>query len=256
MIKIKTPLDIQKMREGGKHLAFVVAELAKAAKPGVTTLDLDNLARKLIKEFGDKPAFLDYQPHGAKRGYPAVICASVNEEIVHGVPNENPRELKEGDIIGIDCGLIHQGLYVDHAVTVAVGKISKEVQKLLTVTKEALQSGIKEARIGNKIGDIGAAIQKHAEKNNYGIVDGLCGHGVGYEIHEDPYVPNFGRKGEGDEIVEGMVIAIEPMFAIGSGKTKMAPDGYTYVTKDGTLATQFEHTVAITKKGPEILTKI
>ena len=256
MIHIKPPEDIQKMREGGKNLAYVVSEVVKACKLGVSTVDLDILARKLIEDFGDKPAFLNYTPSGSKRAYPATICASVNNEIVHGIPNEDPRILEEGDIIGIDCGLIHKGMYLDHAVTVGVGEISKDAKKLLTVTKDALNSAIKEARPGNHVGDIGAVIQKCAEKNNYQIIEGLCGHGVGYEIHEDPYVPNFGKKGEGDELRVGMVIAIEPMFSPITGKTKLAKDGYTYLTEDGSLATQFEHTVAILENGPEVLTKI
>lgn len=256
MIRIKTPEDIQKMREGGKNLAFVVSEVAKAVKPGVSTVDLDELARKLIESFGDKPAFLDYMPSGAKRGFPGTICASINHEIVHGVPNEDPQILKDGDIIGIDCGLIHKGMYLDHAVTVGVGNISKEAQKLLNVTKEALLSAIKEAKPGNHIGDIGACVQKHAIKHKYQIIEGLCGHGVGYAIHEDPYVPNYGKKGEGEELRVGMVIAIEPMFSPTTGKTKIAKDGFTYLTADGSLATQFEHTVAILENGPEILTML
>lgn len=256
MIKIKTSEDLDKLREGGKRLAQVVSKVAEACKPGASTIDLDEMARKIIEEMGDKPAFLNYTPSGAKRPYPATICTSVNDGIVHGVPNEEEIILKEGDVVGIDCGLIHKGLYTDHAVTVAVGNVSKEAQKLLTVTKEAMQAGIKQAKPGNHIGDIGATIQKHAEKNNISIVKSLCGHGVGYEIHEDPYVPNHGKKGEGDELVVGMVIAIEPIFSLGSPDLKLASDGYTYLTKDGSLAAQFEHTVAITENGPEILTKI
>lgn len=256
MIIIKTPEEIEIMREGGKNLAFIISEVAKACKPGVSTSDLNDLTFKLIKEKGDSSAILGYTPYGAKRAYPAVICVSINDEIVHGIPNEDPKTLVEGDIVGLDVAIVHKKMIVDHAVTVAVGKISKEAQKLLSVTKEALQAGIKEARVGNRIGDIGAAIQKHGEKHGYYTVQGLCGHGVGHEIHEDPYVPNEGRRGEGDKLVPGMTIAIEPMFALGTGKIKTASDGYTYLTKDGSLSAQFEHTVAITERGPEILTKI
>lgn len=256
MIIIKTPDELDKMREGGKNLAYIVSEVAKACKPGVTTNDLNELTAQLIKEKGDSSAILNYTPYGAKRPFPAVSCISINDEIVHGIPNEDPKTLVEGDIVGIDIAIVHKGLIVDHATTVPVGNISHEAKKLLSVTREALQAGIKEARVGNRIGDIGAAIQKHAEKNKYSVVQGLCGHGVGREIHEDPYVPNEGRRGDGDLLVAGMTIAIEPMFAIGTGKIKTASDGYTYLTKDGSLSAQFEHTVAITERGPEILTKI
>lgn len=256
MISLKTPEEIEILREGGRRLATVVQKVAEATKPGVLTSELDDLARKLIKEYGDTPSFLDFQPDKTKQAFPAALCVSVNDEIVHGIPNIDPVEIKDGDIVGIDCGLIHKGLFTDHAITIGVGEISKEAKKLLQVTKEALQSGIKQARVGNRVGDIGSAIEKQAKENNLGIVEGLSGHGVGHGVHEDPYIPNTGRAGEGEVLQEGLVIAIEPMFSLGGGKTKFGPDGFTFMTKDGSLAAQFEHTVAITKDGPEILTKV
>jgi len=255
MIRLKTKEEIEIMKEGGKILAEIIARTGKLVKPGVTTDYLENEAIKMFKELGVKPAFLNYSPQGARRPYPASLCVSVNDEIVHGIPNENPIELKEGDIVTLDTGVKHKGLITDHAVTFPVGEISKEDRKLLTVTKESLSAGIKAAVVGGRIGDIGAAIQKHAEREGYGICDSLCGHGVGHEVHEDPYVPNFGRAGTGERLEEGMVIAIEPMFSRGSDDVECLSDGYTYVTRDGGNAAHFEHTVAITKNGPIVLTK-
>ena len=254
MIKLKTEKDIEILREGGKHLAFVLNELKKASKPGVTTKKLDDLALKLTEDFGDKPAFLNYKPYGASRPFPASACISINNEIVHGIPNESITILKEGDIVSLDMGLIHKGLFVDSAITVPVGKIDDDAKKLLKVTKQSLEAGIKAIKIGGHIGDIGCAIAKFAYKNKYGIAEGLCGHGVGFAVHEDPYVPNEGMRGEGPEIVPGLVIAIEPMFNEGTGQTKIAKDNWTYLTKDGKRSAHFEHTVAVTKDGVEILT--
>lgn len=257
MITIKTPEDIEKLREGGKRLASVIIELSKLAKPGVMSDELNDIAHKLITEKGDKPAFLNYIPHGAKRPYPASLCFSVNDEIVHGIPNENPYELKEGDIVSLDTGLSHKGMITDHAITVHIGEIKNpEIKKLLTVTREALQSGIKKARAGNRVGDISAAIEAQAYKHGLGVIEGLAGHGVGYYVHEEPYVPNSGRAGTGDVLKAGMVLAIEPMFSLGSAKIKLLDDGYTYSTEDGSLSAQFEHTVLITDGDPEILTKV
>lgn len=255
MIKIKTKEEIEIMKEGGKILAEIISRTGKLIKPGVTTDYLEKEAIKIFKELGATPAFLNYSPTGAKRPYPAALCVSVNDAIVHGIPNENPIELKEGDIVTLDTGVKYKGLITDHAVTFPVGEISKEDRKLLTVTRESLSAGIKSAVLGARIGDIGAAIQKHADKEGYGICDSLCGHGVGYEVHEDPYVPNFGRSGTGEVLKEGMVIAIEPMFSRGGDDVVCLSDGYTYVTGDGSNSAHFEHTVAITKDGPVILTK-
>lgn len=256
MITLKTKEEIDKLREGGKRLAKVVAETAKLIAPGVSTAELNDFAHKMIIEMGDKPSFLNYRPYGASRPFPAAMCISINEEIVHGIPNENPKILKEGDVVTLDAGLIHDGLFTDHAITYTVGKVDKEVQKLLDVTREALMAGIKMARAGNKVGDISATVAARAQKAGFSVVKGLAGHGVGYAVHEDPYVPNEGRAGEGELLEPGMVLAIEPMFSIGGANIKLLRDGYTYVTADGSLSAQFEHTVVITEGEPEILTKI
>jgi len=256
MITKKTPEEIDILREGGKRLGTIIEKLSKLIKPGISIEVFEDEARRLIKEYGDTPAFLNYTPESAKRPFPAALCVCVNDEIVHGIPNENPAILKEGDIITLDLGLTHGGLITDHARTFPVGEISKEAKRLLQVTKEALQSGIKEARVGNRVGDISAAIESQAIKADLTVIEGLSGHGVGYKIHEDPYVPNEGRKGTGDVLEAGMVLAIEPMFTPGDGRISLdKKDGYTYKTSDGTLSAQFEHTVVITEKGPEILTR-
>jgi methionyl aminopeptidase len=190
-----------------------------------------------------------------KRAYPASLCVSINDEVVHGIPNEKPRKLKDGDIVSLDLGLIHDGLITDHAVTVAVGLIPLETQKLIEVTKKALDVGIKAAKAGKKTGDIGWAIQEYVEKYGLGIIEELAGHGVGYSVHEDPFVPNFGMPGQGVLLKSGMVIAIEPMLTLGGPDVTLASDGYTFKTKDHSLAAHFEHTVVITTKGADILTK-
>lgn len=253
-ISIKTESEIEVLREGGRRHAFILSEIAKAVLPGVSTKDLDDLALKLTLEGGDKPAFLNYKPYGAKRPYPASLCVSINDEIVHGIPNENPKILKEGDIVSLDMGLIHKGLITDMAVTVPVGKIDKESKELLSVTKKSLAIGIKSAKGGGTTGDIGFAIESLVKPYGFGIVEELAGHGVGYKVHEDPYVPNYGKKGEGAELRPGMVIAIEPMLNLGTKNIVLDSDGYTYRTADGKRSAHFEHTVVITKKGAEILT--
>ncbi|MEQ1561291.1 MAG: type I methionyl aminopeptidase [Nitrospira sp.] len=255
MIKIKTPEEIDIMKEGGKRHAFILSELEKIVVPGVSTNDLENLALKLIKEGGDTPAFLNYTPRGAKRAYPAALCVSINNEIVHGIPNEKPTVLQEGDIVSLDLGLVHQGLITDSAMTVPVGNISERDRKLLEHCKEALYIGIKEAKAGGHVGDIGEAIGSFARGLGYGLCEGLAGHGVGYKVHEDPFVPNEGRRGSGELLKPGMVIAIEPMLTLGTDKIVLSSDGYTYKTADGTNSAHFEHTVAITEDGPVILTK-
>ncbi len=252
-IIIKTKEEIEILREGGKRLASVLRKVKDAVRPGVSTKELDEIAFSEIKALGDEPAFLNYQPYGASYPYPASLCVSVNEEIVHGIPGD--RVLKEGDIVSIDLGLKHKGYFTDHAVTVPVGKISKQDQELLAVTEEALNIGIEAIKAGGNIGDIGYAIEQYVKEFGFGIVRGLSGHGVGVHIHEDPYVPNYGKMGQGEKLVPGMVIAIEPMITLGNPAMKTLKDGYTIVSKDGSRAAHFEHTVAITEEGAEILTK-
>lgn len=256
MIRIKTKEDIQILREGGKRHAEILLRLKDMVRAGVTAKALDEEAFRLINEGGDKPAFLNYQPYGADRPYPASICVSVNDEVVHGIPNEKEKVFKEGDIVTIDLGLIHKGLITDAAITVPVGNISKEVQTLLEVTRKALIAGIKAAKGGKRVGDIGSAIERVAIPYKYGVVEELSGHGVGYDVHEDPFVPNYGEPGTGEVLRPGMVIAIEPIFNLGNRHIVIDNDGYTYRTKDGKPSAQFEHTVVITKGEPEILTKI
>lgn len=251
-IIIKTEEQIEILREGGKRLAAILDKVAQKVKPGISTWELDKYAHELIKEGGDKPAFLNYKPAFHMKPYPASLCTSVNNEIVHGIPKRNV-VLKEGDIISIDLGLNHKGLFTDHAITVPVGKISKRDQKLLDDTKEALEIGVWAAKYGNTVGDIGYAIESFVHKR-YGIVRELAGHGVGVKIHEDPYVPNFGKKGSGTKLVPGMVIAIEPMLNLGSDHITSDDDGYTVHTADGSKSAHFEHTVLITTGDAEVLT--
>ncbi len=254
MIIIKTKDEIARLREGGPILARIVAAVAAAVRPGVTTASLDMLASNLIAKAEDKAAFLGYQPDGADRPFPASLCVSVNSEVVHGIPGK--RVLKEGDIVSLDLGLNHKGVFLDHAVTVPVGnKISAKDKELLTVCKEALEAGIRAARAGNTTGDIGFAIQEVIKPHKLGIVRTLAGHGVGRAIHEDPYVPNYGKPGKGEKLKAGMVIAIEPMITRGGAEVYLLPDGYTIKTTDSSRAAHFEHTVLITENGPEILTK-
>jgi len=255
MIKIKKPEEIETMKEGGKRHAFILSELAKMVAPGLSTLDLENKARELIAEGGDSAAFLNYTPRGAKRAYPAALCVSINNEIVHGIPNEKPTILQEGDVVSLDLGLVHGGLITDSAITVGVGQMTEENRKLIEHCKEALFLGIKAAKGGNHVGDIGHAIESFIRPLGYGLSEGLAGHGVGYKVHEDPFVPNEGRPGKGEKLVPGMVIAIEPMVTLGTDKIVLASDGYTYKTADGTNAAHSEHTIAITEGDPIILTK-
>jgi methionyl aminopeptidase len=254
MVKLKTQEEIKILREGGKRHAEILKAVAKVVEPGISTKSLDDLAHKLILEGGDIPAFLGYTPEGVSYPYPASLCVSVNDEVVHGIPHEDVI-LQEGDIVSLDLGLIHKGLITDGAITVPVGKISKELKQLLKVTKEALLAGIKAAEAGNTTGDIGHAIQDFVKPYGFGIVKILSGHGVGYSVHEDPYVPNHGKPGSGTRLVPGMVLAIEPMLNIGKDKVCATDDEYTYVTDDGLPSAHFEHTIAITEKGPIILTK-
>ncbi len=256
MITLKTPAEVEKLREGGRHLALVLAALREAAKVGVETRDLDALAEKMVRDFGDQPAFLNYKPQGAKRPYPASLCVSINDEIVHGIPTENNRALVEGDVVSLDMGLIHDGMVVDSAITVGVGKIDAKAKKLLAVTEEALYAGIKAAKGGKYIGDIGEAVEAVSTRNHFSIADELAGHGVGHKVHEDPFVPNFGMPGQGPQLKPGLVIAIEPMLNEGGSEIRHGADGYTILTRDGSRSAHFEHTILITDGAPEILTKV
>jgi methionyl aminopeptidase len=249
---LRTPQEIVVMAEGGRRLGEVLQKLKKEVKSGVTTLELDRLARNLIMSGGDTPAFLNYRPAGAQKAYPYTLCASVNAVVVHGQPS--PYVLAEGDIIKLDLGLKHKGFYLDAAITVPVGRIGAQEKKLLAVTEEALYAGIKEAKVGKQLGDIGHAIEKVIRKNEFSVAEGLTGHGIGKNLHEDPTVFNFGDKGTGEKLVAGMVLAIEPMVAIGRGDIVQLLDE-SYGTADHSWAAHFEHTVAITEKGPLILTK-
>ena len=255
-ITIKTKEEIAILREGGKRLARILKALAKAVEPGISTQALNDLAEKLVREGGDTPSFLGYTPYGAKRPYPAALCVSINDEVVHGIPNETERFLQEGDIVSLDMGLIHNELVTDSAITVPVGKVDEKAEKLLSITKDALMCGIKAVRAGCTTGDIGFAIESFVKPHGYGIVRELAGHGVGYAVHEEPYVPNYGRKGEGEVLKAGMVIAIEPMLNEGSAAVKLDKDGYTYRTRDGSRSAHFEHTVVVGENGAEILTQL
>jgi methionyl aminopeptidase len=252
---IKTKEEIETLREGGHRLATILATVAKKVAPGVLTSELDMFARELIEKAGDSAAFLGYKPEGHRVPYPAALCVSVNSEVVHGIPTKS-KILKEGDIVSLDLGLKHGGLYTDHCVTVPVGKITKADEKLLRMTQEALMVGIAEARGGARVGDVGYAIEQFVKPYRYGIVRELAGHGVGRAIHEDPYVPNYGKKGTGEILRPGMVIAIEPMLNQGSAEVHIASDGYTFRTADGKKSAHFEHTILITDGKAEILTVV
>src|ERR1035437_8268762 len=230
MIKLKTKAEIETMRVGGARHAEILRELAKQVAPGVSTMILEEEAQRMIREKGDKPAFLGYKPAGATRPYPASLCVSINDEIVHGIPNEAERILRDGDIVSLDLGIIHKGLITDAAVPVPAGVIDDDSRKLLNITKRALQAGIKAAKPGNHVGDIGEAISDAVFGSGFSIADDLAGHGVGYAVHEDPFVPNVGIAGEGEELKPGMVIAIEPMLNIGGSAIKDGKDGYTILT--------------------------
>lgn len=255
MITKKTKEEIDILREGGKRHAEILRLIAKKIEPGVSTFFLNSYAEELLAQSGDVAAFLHYIPEGAKRPYPAALCVSVNEEIVHGIPNENPRILNEGDIVTIDLGVVHKGLITDMAITLGVGKISPVDRRLIDATDEALQAGILAAKGGNTIGDIGFAIENVAKKYNLELAEGLAGHGVGYEVHEDPYVPNTGNPGQGPKLVPGMVIAIEPMLVLGKGDIKLQKDGYTYSTRDKKKSAHSEKTIAISEGSPIVLTE-
>ena len=254
MIKLKNPEEVEILREGGKRLAEILSALVSKVAPGVSALELEEEARRLIREGGDRPAFLGYRPQGAQRPFPAALCVSINDEIVHGIPNETEKIIKEGDIVSLDFGILHRGLVTDAAITVPAGSIDEQSKKLIETARTALERGIEAALPGRTIGDIGAAISKVVRPSGFVLADDLVGHGVGYRVHEDPLVPNFGIEGKGEKLVPGLVIALEPMVNVGQSDIRVSSDGYTVRTRDGSRSAHFEHSIAITEKGNIILT--
>jgi len=247
-IVCKSGSEIEKMRRSGRIVRQVLDTVRDLVAPGVTTMDLERAAEAKIKELGAKPAFKGYYD------YPCVLCTSVNHEIVHGIPSEK-RMLKAGDIVSIDTGVVLDGYYGDAAITVPVGgELTPQLEKLLEVTRESLYRGIEAARIGNTVGDVGSAVQKLVEANGFSVVREFVGHGIGTKLHEEPQVPNYGTPGSGPKLRDGMVLAIEPMVNVGRSEARVLDDNWTAVTKDGTYSAHFEHTVAVTKDGPVILT--
>ena len=252
-ITIKSADEIEILRAGGKILAAILDDLESMVAAGVSSLDIDDRAMELIGQYQVEPMTLGYKPQFADRPYPAASCVSVNDVVVHGIPNEEPVIFNTGDIVSIDVVIAYKGLVVDSARTVGVGTISQPAQELLTVTKKALSAGIDAAQPGKRVGAIGAAIEAVVPKR-FGLIEVFCGHGVGYDLHEEPTIPNFGTAESGPVLEPGMVLAIEPMITLGSKEVEVLADGYTAVTADGSLAAHMEHTVLITKEGPEILT--
>lgn len=253
----KSEHDIDALREGGRRLGTHLKELSKMVRPGVSAADLEKVAREMIARDGDEPAFLGYRSKGDREPYPSALCVSVNDTLVHSPAAVNGHVFEEGDIVCLDFGIRHKRLFTDHAVTVIVGDAkSRDDERLLAGTREALEAGIAAARVGNTTGHIGEAVERIAEKYGFGFPKNLSGHGVGAKVHEEPYVPNFGTAGEGAPLVEGLVIAIEPMMTLGSGDLYVDDDGHSYRTKDGSRTAHFEHTVLIGKSGPEVLTKV
>jgi methionyl aminopeptidase len=252
MITKKTPAEIAIMAEGGAILRSVTTSLEAAVREGVRLKELDAMAEKFMREAGGEPAFLGYKPQWADKAYPASICASVNDVVVHGIPSAY--KLKQGDIIKIDLGLKYKGFYTDTAITVGVGDISEDARQLIEVTKDALTLAIDQCIVGNTVGDIGFAINSYVRKNGMHVARGLTGHGIGKHLHEDPVVPNEAKPGTGVRLEEGMVIAVEPMVTLGGGETVQLASDESFATKEGVLAAHFEHTIAITGSGPQILT--
>ena len=245
MIKIKNSEEIEIMRESALVVSRTLGILAKEVKPGVTTLFLDKIAEEYIRSQGAIPGFLGLYD------FPNTLCMSPNSQVVHGIPNNNP--LQEGDIISIDCGALKNGFYGDHAYTFAVGEIEEETRKLLEVTKQSLYEGIRQLKVGNRVGDVGYAIQKYCEDRGYGVVRELVGHGLGRKMHEDPEMPNYGKRGRGKKLMNGMVVAIEPMINLGTHRINHLSDGWTILTQDGKPSAHFEHDIAIIDGKPELL---
>ncbi|HET9790262.1 MAG TPA: type I methionyl aminopeptidase [Candidatus Angelobacter sp.] len=249
MINCKSQAEVEKMRRSGQIVRQVLQEVKAMVAPGVSTMDLERAAEEKIRELGAKPAFKGYYD------YPCVLCTSVNNEIIHGIPSEK-RVLKEGDIVSIDCGVVLDGYYGDSAITVPVGgKVSDELKKLLEVTETSLKKAIEEVRLGKTVGDVGAAVQEYVEANGFSVVRDFVGHGIGTRLHEDPQVPNYGTRGHGTRLREGMVLAIEPMVNIGKPGARVLDDKWTAVTEDGSYSAHFEHCVAVTRNGPLVLTE-
>lgn len=248
MIVLKTARELSVMREACRISAQALELIGKAIEPGITTAELDRLAEKFILSQGAVPNFKNYH------GYPATACISINNEVIHGIPT-GKRKLKEGDIVSVDLGALFDGYHGDNAATFACGDISDEAQRLINATRESLYEGIKMARAGGRVGDISNAIQSYVEARGYSVVRDFVGHGVGTSLHEAPEVPNFGTAGRGVRLMPGMTLAIEPMINVGTHEVKVMPDGWTVLTKDGSLSAHFEHTVAITPEGPQIMTK-
>lgn len=247
MINVYESEEIQVMQKGGRILAKVMRELEKRVKPGITTKYLNEVAEDLILKYGVEPSFKGFD------GFPNALCTSINEEIVHALPSE--RKIKQGDILSLDLGIRYKGYCTDMAISLGIGKVDKKKKKLIDITKKALDIGITQCKLGNHLQDIGSAIQKYVEKNKLNVVRELCGHGVGKNVHEDPQVLNYGKKGEGPKLRPGMVLALEPMVVMGDWRVEKCKDGFGYKTKDNSLSAHFEHTIAITKKGPRVLTK-
>jgi methionyl aminopeptidase len=249
MIILKSPRELALMRAGGHILAEVMERLRAFVKPGVTTSEIDGEVESFLESRGAKPAFKGY------RGFPATVCTSINEEIVHGIPSPH-RRLKEGDIVSLDLGCIVDGYYADCALTLAAGEIPLGVQRLLDVTRESLDRAVAQCRPGRRLGDVSHAVQEHVERHGLGVVRAFVGHGIGRELHEDPQIPNFGEPGRGPVLKPGMALAIEPMVTMGSWEVRILPDRWTAVTEDGSWAAHFEHTVAISENGPVVLTRL
>ncbi len=248
MIVLKSPDEIKRMAEASRIVAEVLEEIRKSISPGVTTKDLDGIAESIILSRKAVPAFKGY------RGYPATVCASINEQVVHGIPSS--LKLKQGDILSIDVGVSYKGFYGDAAVTLPVGNISDQAKRLITVTESSLNVGLEKAVAGNRLSDISSMIQNCAESEGFSVVRNFVGHGIGRGLHEEPQIPNYGKPGEGPRLLEGMTLAIEPMINAGGWEVIIENDGWTAVTKDRSLSAHFEHTIAITKNGPTILTKL
>jgi methionyl aminopeptidase len=247
VIELKSAREIALMRTGGHILSEVMDRLREVVKPGLSTLEIDEDVEAFIRSRGALPAFKGY------RGFPATVCISINEEVVHGIPSAQ-RRIKDGDIVGLDLGCIVEGYYADCAFTLAIGDVPPKVQQLLDVTRESLDVAIAECRAGRRLSDVSHAVQEHVERHGFSVVRAFVGHGIGRALHEDPQIPNFGDPGRGPQLRPGMVLAIEPMVTMGSWEVKVLDDGWTAVTRDGSLAAHFEHTIAVTDDGPEVLT--